>query len=229
MNSEPTAPAGLRQSFLFADLSGFTAMTEVHGDEEAADVAEGFADAVQLILPGYRAEEVKRIGDAVMLRTEEASRAVELALRVATEVGEQHGSPTVRVGINTGTAIERGGDWFGATVNVAARVAGAAAGGQVLLTKSTRDAAGQLDSIEFLPRGRRKLRNVSKPVQLYEAVAGGEATSNGLPVDPVCRMAVDPIHSVGSLRYRGVVFFFCSFECADAFARDPGRFGRAER
>jgi YHS domain-containing protein len=164
-----------------------------------------------------------------MLRTEQASRAVELALRIASDVGEQHGSPAVRVGINTGAAIERGGDWFGGTVNVAARVAGAAAGGQVLLTESTREAAGRLDSIELLPRGRRTLRNVSEPVLLYEAVAGGATTGEGLPVDPVCRMAVDPIHSVGSLRYRGAVFSFCSFECADSFARDLDRFARGER
>lgn len=199
-------------------------MTEVHGDEEAADLAEDFADAVRLLLEEHGAEEVKRIGDAVMIRCGNAAQALELGVRIAREVGERHGSPTVRVGINTGPATERKGDWFGSTVNVAARVAGAAAGGEILLTESTRDAAGPLSSIELLARGRRKLKNVSEPVQLYAATAEGKASSNGLPVDPVCRMAVDRAHSAGSLRYKDTIYFFCSLECADAFAGDPTRY-----
>ena len=213
-----------QHSFLFADLSGFTAMTEVHGDEEAADLAGEFVEAVRDLLREYGAEEVKRIGDAVMIRCEDAARAVVLAIRIVNEVGERHGFPIVRVGMNTGPAIEREGDWFGAAVNIAARVAGAAAGGEVILTESTRDAAGPLNSIALRPRGRRKLKNVSEPVQLYAAIAEGKTTTDGLPVDPVCRMAVDRAHSAGSLRFHGTHYFFCSLECADAFARDPGRY-----
>ncbi len=213
-----------QHSFLFADLSGFTAMTEVHGDKEAADSAADFAEAVRYLIREYEAEEVKQIGDAVMIRCEDAARAVVLATRIVNEVGERHGFPIVRVGMNTGPAIERDGDWFGAAVNVAARVAGAAAGGEVMLTESTRDAAGPLNAIELRPRGRRKLKNVSEPVQLYAAIAEGKTTADGLPVDPVCRMAVDRAHSVGSLRFHGTLYFFCSLKCADAFAGDPGRY-----
>jgi len=129
-----------------------------------------------------------------------------------------------RVGINTGSAVERGGDWFGGAVNVAARVSGAAAGGGVLLTEATRLAAGPLERIHLQPRGRRPLKNLAELVQLYAVVAEAERSAAGMPIDPVCRMAVDPDHSAGTSRHAGTRYFFCSLACASAFARDPDRY-----
>src|SRR5216684_2285701 len=85
------------------------------------------------------------------------AEAIRLGVRIVREVGGRHFFPTVRVGIHTGPAVERGGDWFGASVNLAARVSGAAAGGEALLTDVTRDAAGELDDIQLDKRGRHKL------------------------------------------------------------------------
>jgi adenylate cyclase len=211
-------------SFLFADLSGFTALTEAHGDEEAADLVGEFVAEVRTLLPEHQAEEVKCIGDAVMIRCEDAAHAVRLGVRIVTVIGDRHGFPMVRVGIDTGTAAERGGDWFGATVNLAAHVAAAAVGGEVLITEATRAAAEPPSEIHLAERGRRSLKNLSEPVQLYAAVAEGEVSPGGLPIDPVCRMAVDPSHSAGELRHAGADYFFCSLACAQAFASDPDRY-----
>lgn len=216
-------------SFLFADLSGFTALTEAHGDEEAADLVEEFVAEVRTLLPRHQAEEVKCIGDAVMIRCEDAAQAVRLGVSIVAVIGDRHGFPMVRVGIDTGSAAERNGDWFGATVNLAARVAGAAADGEVLLTEATRAAAQPLSEIHLVERGRRTLKNLSEPVQLYAAMTEGEVSPGGLPIDPVCRMAVDPSHSAGQLRHAGVDYFFCSLTCAKAFAGDPERFVTAKR
>jgi len=67
-----------RQTFLFADLAGFTALTEAHGDEQAADLVAGFCRTVRGLLPTYNGEEVKEIGDAVMIRVPKAADAVRL-------------------------------------------------------------------------------------------------------------------------------------------------------
>src|SRR5215217_8714365 len=131
------------QTFLFADLLGFTALTEAHGDEQAADLVGGFCTAVRQLLAAHQAQEVKTIGDALMLRTGDAAAAIRLGLCIVLDVGAQHGFPLVRVGMHTGPAVERGGDWFGTTVNLAARVSAAASGGDALLTAATR-AAGRL-------------------------------------------------------------------------------------
>jgi adenylate cyclase len=211
-------------TFLFADLAGFTALTEAHGDEEAADLAGEFVAAIREALPEYEAEEVKCIGDAVMVHCRSAGQAVRLGVRVAGELGARPGFPSVRVGIDTGSAVERGGDWFGGTVNVAARVSGAAAGGEVLLTEATRLAAGPLAGIHIQARGRRLLKNLAEPVQLHAAAAEAKRSDDGLPIDPVCRMTVDPDHSAGTLRHAGARYFFCSLACASAFASEPDRY-----
>jgi adenylate cyclase len=209
------------QTFLFADLSGFTALTEAHGDEQAADLVGGFCVAVRRLLAEHQAQEVKAIGDALMIRAGDAAAAIHLGLRIVHGVGAQHGFPLVRVGMHTGPAVERGGDWFGATVNLAARVSAAASGGEALLTATTKAAAGDLEGVELRERGRWAFRNVSAPVQVFVAVRQGARSSSGLPIDPVCRMAVDPWHSAGRLTHEGVEYCFCSLRCAGAFAQHP--------
>src|SRR5512132_1191832 len=166
--------------------------------------------------------------DAVMLRSADAAAAIRLGLCIVHDVGAQHGFPLVRVGMHTGPAVEREGDWFGATVNLAARVSAAAAGGEALLTAATRDAAGQLEGMELRERGRWTFRNVTEPVPVYAAVRQGARSSAGLPIDPVCRMAVDPWHSAGRLTHEGVEYCFCSLGCAGAFARHPARYAAGD-
>lgn len=208
------------QTFFFADLAGFTALTEVHGDEAAADIAAGFCESVRELLPEREAEVVKTIGDAVLVRAEDPIAAVRHALRIAHDIGVQHGSPIVRVGMHTGPAVERSGDWFGAAVNLAARVAGAAAGDEVLLTAATRDAAGEVEGVELESRGQMRLRNVREPVRLFSALRRG-AVREQLTIDPVCRMAVSPERAAGHLVHEGSSFYFCSIDCVLAFATDP--------
>ena len=214
-------------TFLFADLAGFTALTEAMGDHEAADVVADFGGAVRELLEDHQAREVKAIGDALMLHARAPDRAVELGLRIVEDVGSRHYFPVVRVGMHTGAAVQRAGDWFGAVVNLAARVSAAAAGSEVLLTSATRRAAGTLTGIELHPRGRQSFKNVAEPVEIYAAKRSGAQTDAGLPIDPVCRMAVDPDNAAGQLVYDGVEYHFCSLACANAFSGDPQRYSSA--
>lgn len=207
-------------TFLFADMAGFTALTEAHGDEEAAELAADFFDCVRQLLPAYGGEEIKTIGDAVMLRCAEPKAAVELGLRIVEGIGARPKFPVVRVGMHTGPAIERNGDWFGASVNLAARVSGRAGGGEVLLTEATRQASADLDGIEFRHHGAQRFKNVNRPVDVYRAAPEGEE-SEGLPIDPVCRMAVDPGRVAGALTHEGIKYHFCSLECVRAFVAAP--------
>ena len=211
------------QTFFFADLAGFTALTEVHGDDEAADVAGDFCRSVRELLPEREAEIVKTIGDAVLVRAEDPDVALRHALRIAHDVGAQHGAPVVRVGMHTGSAVQRGGDWFGSAVNLAARIAGSAGGGEVLLSEATRFALDDVSGIAFHPRGDQRFRNVREPITVYAAVLEGVGET-GLPVDPVCRMAVDPTRNAGSLVHNGVEYHFCSLACARRFAEDPASY-----
>jgi adenylate cyclase len=210
-------------TFLFADIAGFTALTEAHGDEGAADLVQQFSATVCEELP-QGATHVKTIGDALMVRVPDPGEAVLLGLKITHELMRRHGAPAVRVGLHHGTAVERDGDYFGAAVNLAARVSAAAAAGEVLVTGHTAALAPDLPGVLYQPHGRQQLRNVREPVELFAVLRRGEASLGELPIDPVCRMAVDPDHATGRLIFENDVFFFCSLECAGAFARAPERY-----
>jgi class 3 adenylate cyclase/YHS domain-containing protein len=223
-----TPPAAVAATFLFADIAGFTALTEAHGDEEAAALVADFCAAVSAELPEFGGTHVKSIGDALMLRISEPADAVSLALRIAHELMPGHGAPAIRVGLHHGGYVERDGDFFGAAVNLAARVSGQAVGGEVLLTGYTAALAPDIEGVLYEPRGRQQLRNVREPVELFAAVRTGQNTKQRLAVDPVCQMAVDPDHAAGRLMYGGTAYFFCTLACAGAFAQRPDTFARTE-
>ena len=223
-SGQQDASDSTQATFLFADIAGFTALTEAHGDEQAATLAADFSDAVKAELAASDGAHVKSIGDALMLRIPDPAEAVLLGLRVVGDIMRDHGAPAVRVGMHHGPAIERGGDFFGATVNLAARVSAAAVGGEVLLTAHTAALAPAPEGVVYESRGRRDLRNVREPVELVAAVRIGQATEAQLAIDPVCHMAVDPERAAGRLMYDGTAYFFCTLECAGEFARGPERF-----
>jgi len=210
-------------TFLFADLAGFTALTEAMGDSDAADLAGRFYASAAAVVTEHGGEHVKVIGDAVMVRADDPAVAVELALCLVEQIGGQHFFPSIRVGMHSGPAIRREADWFGATVNLAARVSAEAAGSEVLLTHATRRAAGSIKDVEFVERGRREVKNVGQPVLLHAAVRIGRNAGERLPIDPVCRMAVDPERAAGRLVHDGRAFYFCSLGCIEKFAHDPDR------
>jgi class 3 adenylate cyclase/YHS domain-containing protein len=211
------------QTFLFADLSGFTALTEAHGDYQAAELVTQFDEVVRDLLPVHGGEEIKTIGDAIMVRVPEAEGAVRLGLGIVHALHRRPGFPVVHVGMHTGPAVQQGSDWFGASVNVAARVAGAAGGDEVLLTEATREALDEVEGVELESRGKVRFRNVSQPVHLFRAYLAGARMGN-LPIDPVCRMTVALQQRAGYLLHAGAKYSFCSLECVAAFASDPDRF-----
>jgi class 3 adenylate cyclase len=151
-------------TFLFTDLVGFTALTEANGDEHAADLALDFYRRVRTLLPLYAAEEVKTIGDAMMIHASDPAHAIALGLCILRELESVPGFPPVRVGMATGPATCRERDWYGNTVNVAARLCSAAGGGEVLVSDATGRAAGRIPKVELGEPRLHWLKNVTQPV-----------------------------------------------------------------
>ena len=211
-------------TFVFADIAGFTALTEAHGDLEAADLVARFSAAVREELGSCRGVHIKTIGDALMLHIPDPGDAVLFSLRITHELMRRHGSPAIRVGLHHGPAVQRDGDFFGSTVNLAARVSSVATGGEVLVSGETAAKVPGLAGVLFESRGRHELRNISRPVELFAAVRLGEQSGQSLVTDPVCRMAVDPADAPGRILDDGEAYVFCSLSCIAAFARHPERF-----
>jgi adenylate cyclase len=152
-------------TFLFADLVGFTSLSIEQGDERAAEVATSFQREVKRLAARNDATLVKSLGDGAMVRAADAGDGVRIGLALANGID---GLPPVRVGINTGPAVERDGDFFGSAVNLAARLSQAARGGEVLLTDATRTAARR-GRVALEERGARTFRNARDPVVVYAA------------------------------------------------------------
>jgi adenylate cyclase len=128
----------MRVAIAFADLAGYTRLTEEVGELEAVDAVERFVEAVEVTLPDD-ARVVKTIGDEVMVAGADPEALTEWA------VGFQRlhpGPPEPRIGIHAGDALYREGDYYGRDVNIAARVAARAAGGEVLVTRQVVEQGG---------------------------------------------------------------------------------------
>ena len=160
---------GAQHTFLFADLVGFTAFTERVGDETAADVAVAFQSAAAHLAADFDCEVIKNLGDAVMVRGDDAAHVVGLALQLARELTEEAWCPPLRTGVHSGTAVRRGSDWFGATVNVAARLADAATAGEGLISAATRTCLATRDGLTIADRGARSFKNVAAPLTIFSA------------------------------------------------------------
>ena len=163
------APA--EHTFLFADLVGYTAFTERAGDEAAADVAVAFQAAAAHAAIAMGCEIVKDLGDAVMIHGRDAARVMALALRLTRELESEGWCPPLRIGVHSGPAVRRGRDWYGSTVNVAARLADAAAAGEILMSLRTRDLLAQQTGLTLNERGRRSFKNVTAPMAVFAAAA----------------------------------------------------------
>ena len=209
-------------AFLFADLAGFTALTEAHGNLGAADVAERFYELAHGSLRGD-SRVVKTIGDAVMIVAGDAACAVQIALGLTAAVGREPNFPMLRSGLDSGPAIERRGDFIGGAVNLAARVAGYARSGQVLGTEAIARAAEAQEVARAVGLGRAALKNIAEPVALFE-LFGPECADANLVVDPVCRMCVSPESAAAHVTLGSRTHFFCSLTCAQTFEANRGRY-----
>ena len=189
-------------TFLFMDLVGFTALTAEQGDDSAAEVALSLYAHVRQLLPAHRGQEIKTIGDAMMIRCEDPRRAVDLALCISEQIGDQSGFPPVRIGLHTGSAVCRHGDWYGNAVNVAARLCSAAGGGEVLVSDAAREAAGAPAHICFGARRLHWLKNVPEPVPARVA-ARSERPAPRRPLSKLARRVRRPAAGV-SIRYSEV-------------------------
>lgn len=189
-------PAGT-VTFLFSDIEQSTERWERHRDAMSAALKRHDA-AVRREIKRHGGVVFKTVGDAFCAAFTRPESAVAAALDIQRAMREQDwsavGGLRVRIGLHTGTAHIRGGDYFGPTVNRVARVLALAHGGQVLAS----DVVAQLaqshvsEGVDFIDLGAHRLRGVSRPERLHQItandlpsefppLASSEAPPNNLP------------------------------------------------
>ena len=204
----------------FIDLAGFSASTDVYGDDLAFAMLNLFEDIVHDSL-GDTAP-LKWIGDEVMLAFEDCSTALTLLGVLLGRCRSESRIPLTRTGVHSGSVLRRGGDVFGATVNIAARLTALAGPGELLTTQEMADTATK-SGVSVEDRGEHQIRSVSSPVRVY-AISVGPAVDPRW-IDPVCKMHA-PLAAYS--RADGERWF-CSPLCADAYARNPMAYAGYEK
>jgi adenylate cyclase len=151
----------------FLDITGYTRLTEERGDEAAADLAARLGTMVRRSSQEHGGQPVKWLGDGVMFYFADPGRSVLAALDMVEGVAT-HALPPARVGIHAGPVVFQEGDYFGRTVNIAARIAEYARPGEVLVTQEVVDAADGTP-VTFTEIGPVELKGVSGTPRLYTA------------------------------------------------------------
>ncbi len=151
----------------FLDITGYTQLTEERGDEAAADLAETLATLVRRSSQEHGGQPVKWLGDGVMFYFPDPGNGVVAALEMVEGVAA-HALPPARVGIHAGPVVFQEGDYFGRTVNIAARIADYARPGEVLVSQEVVDAIDGAP-VTFTQIGPVELKGVSGTIRLHTA------------------------------------------------------------
>ena len=151
----------------FLDLTGYTRLTEERGDAAAAELAARLAGLVRRSSLEHRGTPVKWLGDGVMFYFRDPADAVQAAVEMVEVVG-QNGLPPAHVGIHAGPVVFQEGDYFGRTVNLAARIAEYARPGEVLVSQEAVDAADG-GPVTFTEVGPVELKGVPGTLRLHTA------------------------------------------------------------
>ena len=189
--------AGVTHGFLFADLRGYTNLVDGRGAVAASRLLERYRTLTRDVIARSGGAEIKTEGDSFYVVLPSASAAVTCGLELAAACADppDGGEPIlVGIGIHAGEAISLQGGFVGSAVNIAARVCAEARAGQVLSTATVRELTRSVVDARFVPAGRRTLKGISDPVDLFRL------ERSGAPPAQRARVLGAPV----SLRTRGV-------------------------
>ena len=155
----------MRVAIAFADLAGYTRLTEEQGELQAVDAVERFVDGVEASLPD-EARVIKTIGDEVMIVGSDPAALTIWAVEFQRPDPDQ---PLTRIGIHYGRALYRDGDYYGRDVNIASRVGARAGAGEVLVTRPVVEQAD--GAIQFERIAEVRLKGFTDSTEIFVAHA----------------------------------------------------------
>jgi adenylate cyclase len=214
----------IERTLLIADLSGYTALTETHGAMHASEIVLRFGQLAEASLEAGVAI-VDRVGDQVLCAGTDTHALLRSALRLCAAVEREPDFLAVQAGIHRGPVVERTGRLFGAPLNLTARLASHARGGQILCTEPVAAFAREHPGVTACLVGEKRFKNVSVPVTIYELTRISQVAQSSV-IDPVCRMQVEPRSAAAAISHQGITYNFCSDDCARLFREAPERYAR---
>jgi len=174
-------PRSHTRGFLFADLRGYTAFTELHGDDAARELIARYRALVRREIAAHDGAEIRTEGDSVYVVFDSVADAVEggLAIRdAAIAASAEPGAHPIPVGIGIHAGETKDGEEgiVSLAVNIAARVCSVAEPGDVLVTETVRDLVRTSLHFRFVPRGRRRFKGIAQPIALFRVTDAATET-----------------------------------------------------
>ena len=164
-------------TIMFTDVEDSTKLLSTRGFTESHEIMKAYETIIDEQVSEHAGRRIKALGDGFMISFGSVRHGVECALSIQeafAEYAKQHPERKIRIriGLNTGEVVEEAGDIFGAAVNVAARVAGKAKGGQILVSDVVRQLVGPVAEMKFELRGRYKLKGFPDRFRLHQVTLG---------------------------------------------------------
>src|SRR5206468_3708700 len=164
-------------TIMFTDVEESTRLLSTRGFTASHEIMKAYETIIEDKVSLHAGRRIKGLGDGFMISFGSSRHGVECALDIQqaiTEYSKQNPERKlrIRIGLNTGEVVEEGGDIFGAAVNVAARVAGKAKGGEILVSEIVRQLVGPIAELTFDFRGRYKLKGFPDRWRLHEVTPG---------------------------------------------------------
>jgi class 3 adenylate cyclase len=172
------------RGFLFADLRGYSAFTEQHGDHASAELLGRYRELVRREIAAFHGAEIRTEGDSFYVVFDSVSEAVQAGVAIRDGTTADPGPHPIRVGIGIHAGETTDGEQgiVSSAVNVAARVCAQAEAGEVLVTETVRSLTRTFLPFRFTPRGSRRLKGISEPVRIF-SVQPGTSAALATPTD----------------------------------------------
>src|SRR5881398_2085715 len=164
-------------TIMFTDVEESTRLLSTRGFTASHEIMKAYETIIDEKVGQHAGRRIKGLGDGFMISFGSARHGVECALDIQQAIAEySKQNPErklrIRIGVNTGEVVEEAGDIFGAAVNVAARVAGKAKGGEILVSEIVRQLVGPTSEMKFDFRGRYKLKGFPDRWRLHQVTPG---------------------------------------------------------
>jgi len=216
----------IQAAFLIADLAGYTALTDSHGDSAAVEVIDRYLEIVNNSLRD-NTKLLERVGDEVLIQSESVDNILETGVHIVEAINSENHFPSVHAGMHYGNIIRKSESYYGSTLNITSRIAGYARAGQLLCSKAVIDQIHSLENYKFYSVGEVSLKNLFEPLELFEIQLETDLIERVF--DPVCHMQLTKESAPAKLPYNEKSYYFCSYKCVELFIDNPEYYLEAEQ
>jgi class 3 adenylate cyclase len=181
MNEEVVAGSdGSTHGFLFSDLRGYTHLVDTRGAVEASHLLGRYRAAVREVVTHHGGAEIKTEGDSFYVVLPSASAALRCGLdilKACMEPADGGEAIELGIGIHAGESVAHEGGFVGSAINIAARICALASAGEILVTGTIRELTRSIVPVEFVFVGRRQLKGLDQPVEVFRVAPEGATSS----------------------------------------------------